>query len=199
VRLATWLASSGGSMSYTAHHGSHRDAGSPGARGSGVRAGRDPQAATSGQAATSTHPPDRHRAAYPPGPGQTRVGRSDIRPASAPGTLLACQTSAPSPADIATRDRPHDALAWHRAPTPLTTAPSGGRATTRLAGTATVAGTSSARTRHGARNSVPGPRRAGPQGHGGVSVAVPEPSPPDPRSHHDGLSEQRFIARNRCR
>jgi hypothetical protein len=186
-------------MSHTAHHGSHRDAGSPGARGSGVWAGRDPQAATGGQAATSTHTPDRHRAAYPPGSGQTRISPPDLRPAWAPGALLACPTSSPSPADVATRGRPDDALAWHRAPTPLTAAPSGGCATTRSAGTAAVAGTSRAQTGHGAGNSVPGPRRAGPQGHGGVSVAVPEPSLPDPRSHHHGLPGQRFIARNRCR
>ena len=44
--------------------------------------------------------------------------------------------------------------------------------------------------RHDARNSVPGPRRAGPQGHGGVFVAVPEPFPPEARSHHDELTEQ---------
>jgi hypothetical protein len=110
-------------MSYSAHHRSHRDACSPEARGSGVRAGRDPQAATSGQAATTTHTPDHHRAAYPPEPGQTRS-----------------------------------------------------------AGTAAVAETSKAHSEYG-----------------GVSVAVPEPSPFDPRSDHDGLPGQRLIARSRCR
>jgi hypothetical protein len=46
-------------MSYTAHHRSHHGAGSPEACGSGVWASRDPQAATSGQAATTTHTPVR--------------------------------------------------------------------------------------------------------------------------------------------
>jgi hypothetical protein len=119
------------------------------------------------------------------------------RPGVAPRILLACPRSSPSPADVATTGRPDDALDRHRAPTPLTVAPSGGRATTRSAGTATVARTSSTPTRHGARNSVPGPRRAGPQGHGGVSVAVPEPSPPEPGSHHNELTEQ-HLATHRC-
>src|SRR6266511_5456281 len=35
--------------------------------------------------------------------------------------------------------------------------------------------------------------------YGGVSVAVTDVSPPDPGSHHDGLFEQRFIARDWCR
>jgi hypothetical protein len=184
-------------MSYTAHHGSHRDACSPGACGSGVWASRDPQAATNGQAATPTHTPDRHHAGYPSGSGPTPSNLCGTRPGVTPRILLACPRSSPSPADVATTGRPDDALDRHRAPTPLTAAPSGGRATTRSAGTATVARTSSTPTRHGARNSVPGPRRAGPQGHGGVSVAVPEPSPPEPGSHHKELTEQHF-ATSRC-
>lgn len=141
-------------MSHSPHHGSHRDASNPEACGSRVRASRDHQAETSGQAATTTHTLDRHHATYPPGPGQTRIGPSDPRPASAPGTLLACPTSAPSPADVAISGRPDDALARHGAPTPLTAAPSGGRATSRSAGRAAVTGTSSAHTRRGARNSA---------------------------------------------
>jgi hypothetical protein len=185
-------------MSHTAHHGSHRDACNPGACGSGVWASRDPQAATSGQAATPTHTSDRHHAGYPSGFGRTPSNPPGIRPASVPGALLTCPKTSPSPADVATTGRPDDALDRHRAPTPLTVAPSGGRATTRSAGTATVARTSSTPTRHGARNSVPGPRRAGPQGHGGVSVAVPESSLPEPGSHHKELTEQHF-ATSRCR
>ena len=181
-------------MSYTAHHRSHHGACSPEARGSGVRASRDPQAATSGQAATTTHTPDRYRAAYPPEPGQTRIGPPGIRPTLAPGTLLACPTSPPSPMDVATRGRANDALAWHRASTPATATPSGGRATTWSAGTAAVALTSRAHTGHGARNSLSGPRRTNPQRHGGLSGP-----PPDPRSRHDGLQAQRFITRSRCR
>ena len=183
-------------MSYTAHHGSHRNACSPGACGSGVWASRDPQAATNGQAATPTHTPDRHHAGYPSGSGPTPSNLRGTRPGVTPRILLARPRSSPSPA-VATTGRPDDALDRHRAPTPLTSAPSGGRATTRSAGTATVARTSSTSTRHGARNSVPRPRRAGPQGHGGVSVAVPEPSPPEPGSHHKELTEQHF-ATSRC-
>ncbi len=89
-------------MSYSGHHRSQDDACSPKARGSGVRASRDTRAAISGQATTSTHTPDRHLAAYPPGPGQTSIGPPGIRPASAPGTLLVCLTSSPS-AEVATR------------------------------------------------------------------------------------------------
>jgi anti-sigma B factor antagonist len=61
-------------MSYSAQPRSHGGASSPEAHGSGVWAGRDPQTATSGQAATKTHTPDRYRAAYPPEPGQTPIG-----------------------------------------------------------------------------------------------------------------------------
>jgi hypothetical protein len=50
-------------MSYTAHHRSHHGACSPEACGGGVWASRDPQAVTSGQAATATHTPDRHHGA----------------------------------------------------------------------------------------------------------------------------------------
>lgn len=185
-------------MSYTAHHGSHRDACSPGACGSGVWASRDPQAATNGRVATPTHTPDRHHAGYPSGLGRTRSNPPGIRPASVPGALLTGPKTSPSPADVATTGRPDDALDRHRAPTPLTVAPLGGCATTRSAGTATVARTSSTPTRHGARNSVPGPRRAGRQRHGGVSVAVPEPSPPESGSHHNELTEQ-HLATHRCR
>ena len=67
-----------------------------------------------------------------------------------------------------------------------------------VAWAATVARTNSTSTRHHACNSVPGPRRAGRQRHGGVFVAVPEPSPPGPRAHHDELTEQHFTT-NRCR
>jgi|RhiMethySRZTD1v2_1073278.scaffolds.fasta_scaffold281111_3 hypothetical protein len=70
---------------------------------------------------------------------------------------------------------------------------------TRSAETAAEGGTSRAHTGHCAANRIPRLRRAGPQGHGGVSVAVPESSPPDPRLHHDGLPTQRFITRSRCR
>jgi hypothetical protein len=185
-------------MSYSGHHRSQDDACSPKARGSGVRASRDTRAAISGQAATSTHTPDYYRAVYPPEPGQTPIGPPGIRPALAPGTLLVCLTSSPS-AEVATRVRPDHTQAWRHAPTPLTAARSGGCATTHLAGTAGVARTSSAHTGQGACSSVPASRRAGPQGYGGVSVAVPDVSQPDPRSHHDGLFEQRFIARDRCR
>ena len=60
-------------------------------------------------------------------------------------------------------------------------------------------GTSTAHSGRHARNRGPGLRRAGPQGHGGVSVAVPESSQPDPRSHHDGPQAQRCDTRSRCR
>jgi hypothetical protein len=186
-------------MSYSGHHRSQDDACSPNARGSGVRASRDTRAAISGQATTSTHTPDRHHAACPPEPGQTPIGPPGIRPALAPGTLLVCLTSSPSPAEVATRGETDDAQAWHHAPTPLTAARSGGCAITRSAGAAAVARTSSAHKGHDACNSVPASRRAGPQGYGGVSVAVPDVSQPDPGSHYDGLFEQRFIARDRCR
>jgi hypothetical protein len=186
-------------MSYSGHHRSQDDACSPKARGSGVRASRDTRAATSGQATTSTHTPDRQHAACLPGPGQTPTSLPGIRPALAPGTLLVCLTNSPSPAAVATRVRPDNAHAWRHAPTPLTAARSGGCATTHLAGTAAVARTSSAHTGQGPCNSVPASRRAGPQGYGGVSVAVPDVSQPDPGSHYDGLFEQGFIARDRCR
>jgi hypothetical protein len=184
-------------MSYTAHHRSHHGACSPEACGSGVWASRDPQAATSGQAATPTHTSDRHHEGYPSGLGRTRSNPPGIRPALAPRILLACPRSSPSPTDAATTGQPDDAQAWCPAPTPSTAAPSGGRATTRSAGTAPVARTSSTPARHGTRNSVPGPRRAGRQRHGGVFVAVPEPSPPEPGSHHKELTEQHF-ATHRC-
>lgn len=185
-------------MSHSAHHGSHRDASNPEACGSRVRASRDHQAETSGQAATTTHTLDRHHATYPPGRGQTWIGPSDLRPASVPGTLLTCPTGSPSPADVATSGRPDDTLARHGAATPLTAAPSGGApppgqqvqplwrgpaAHTVGTALATAFGTTTGQS-----------TRTPP-----VSVAVKQPSPPDPRSHHDGLSEQRFITRNRCR
>ena len=111
-------------MSYSTQRRFGDEACSPRARGSGVWASRDPQAATGGQAATTTHTPGRQPATTPYQPDRIQVGPP------------------------------------HR---------------------------------------VPGLRRAGPQGHGGVSVAVPELSPPDPRSHYDGLPTQRFITRSRCR
>jgi hypothetical protein len=185
-------------MSYSGHHRSQDDACSPKARGSGVRGQSRHPAAISGQATTSTHTPDRHVAAYPPGPGQTPIGPPGIRPALAPGTLLVCLTSSPA-AEVATRGETDDAQAWRHAPTPLTAARSGGCAMTRSAGAAAVARTSSAHTGQGACNSVPASRRASPQGYGGVSVAVTDVSQPDPGSHYDGLFEQRFIARDRCR
>jgi hypothetical protein len=89
--------------------------------------------------------------------------------------------------------------AWHGAPMPLTATPSDSHPATRSAETAAEGGTSRAHTGHYAANRIPGLRRAGPQGHGGVSVAVPELLPPDPRLHHDGLPTQRFITRSRCR
>ena len=185
-------------MSYTPHHRPHHGACSPEARGSGVWASRDPQAATSGQAATTAPTPDRHHAGSPTGPGRTRNNPPGVRPGVAPRTLLACPRSSPSPVDAATMGRPDDAQIWRPAPRPSTAARSGGRAVTCWAGTAAVAGTNSPRPRHDARNSVPGPRRAGPQGHGGVFVAVPEPFPPEARSHHDEPTERPF-AMNRWR
>ena len=89
--------------------------------------------------------------------------------------------------------------AWHGAPMPLTATPSDSHPATRSAERAAEGGTSRAHSRRQAHNRIPGLRRAGPQGHGGVSVVVPESSPPDPRSHHDGLPTQRFITRSRCR
>lgn len=121
--------SSRGSMSYTAHHRSYHGACGPEARGSGVWASRDPRAATSGQAATPTHTPDRHHAGYPSGSGPTPSNLRGIRPGVTPRILLACPRSSSSPADAAT-SRPDDAQAWRPAPTPLTAARSGGRATT---------------------------------------------------------------------
>jgi hypothetical protein len=132
-------------MSYTAHHRSHHGASSPEARGSGVWASRDPQAATSGQAATTAHTPDRHHAGYPTGPGRTRNNPPGGRPGVAPRILLACPRSSPSPVDAATMGRPDDAQTWRPAPRPSTAARSGGRAVTWWAGTAAVAGTNSPR------------------------------------------------------
>ena len=181
-------------MSYTAHHRSHHDAYSPEARGSGVRASRDPQAATSGQATTTTHTPDHHRGAYPPEPGQTRISPPRIRPALALRTLLACPTSSPSPVDLATgagptmrslgivhtrrRQRLHQAVApgLGRLGQPLWLGAAGHTPSTALA--------TAFRDRHGPLH----------KGHGGVSAP-----PPDPRSHHDGLQAQRFITRSRSR
>ena len=57
------------------------------------------------------------------------------------------------------------------------------------AGTAAVAGTNSPRPRHDA-DAFRRPRRAGPPGHGGVLVAVPEPFPTRGEIHHDELTEQ---------
>jgi hypothetical protein len=164
-------------MSYLALHRSHHGACSPEACGSLVWACRDPQAATNGQAATNAHTPDRYRAAYPPELGQTRVGPPGTRPALALGTLLGCPTNPPSPVDVATRGRANDALAWHRAGTPLTATPSGGRATTWSVGTAVVAGTRRAHTGHGARKGIPGPRPTGPQGRHGVCAPHPTRHP----------------------
>jgi hypothetical protein len=137
--------SSRGSMSYTAHHRSHHGACSPEARGSGVWASRDPQAATSGQAATTAHTPDRHHAGYPTGPGRTRTTLLVFGLAWPRELLLACPRSSPSPVDAATMGRPDDAQTWRPAPRPSTAARSGGRAMTWRAGTAAVAGTNSPR------------------------------------------------------
>jgi hypothetical protein len=153
-------------MSYTAHHGSHRDACSPEACGSGVWASRDPQAATSGQAATTTHTPGRQ-------PATTHANQTESKFASS------------------------DRSAWRT--DAADGEPSGSHPTTRSAEMAAEGGTSTAHSRRQAHNTIPGLRRAGPQGHGGVSVAVPESSPPDPRSHHDGLQVQRFNTRSRHR
>jgi hypothetical protein len=122
-------------MSYTAHHRSHHDAYSLGARGSGVRASRDPRAATSGQAATTTtHPTAIARLTHP----------NQAKPESAlPAFGLPwpwepswrARRASPSPVDLATGGQANDALAWHRAYTPLLAAPSGGRATTWSPGT----------------------------------------------------------------
>jgi hypothetical protein len=152
-------------MSYTAHHRSHHGAGSPEACGSGVWASRDPQAGTSGQAATTTHtrPP---ACDYPCEADQTQI----LPP------LSAC----------------------HGAPMPLRATPSDSHPTTRSAETGAAGGTSRAHTGYHARHRIPGLRRAGPQGHGSISVAVPESSPPDPRPHHDELSGQPITAWTRC-
>ena len=56
-----------------------------------------------------------------------------------------------------------------------------------------------AHTGRHAGNRIPGLRRAGPQGHGGVFVAVPELAPPDPRFHHDQRSWQPVTAWTGCR
>jgi hypothetical protein len=177
-------------MSYTAHHRSHHDACSLEARGSGVRASRDPQAATSGQATTTTHTPDHHRGAYPPEPGQTRIGPPDLRPALALRTLLACPTSSPSPADVATRGRANDALAWHRAYTPPTATPSGGRATTWFLWDSRCEGEQQGTHRAGRARAF---RDRSTRARWGLAP------PPDPRFHHDGLPTQRFITRRRSR
>jgi hypothetical protein len=183
--------SSRGSMSYTAHHRSHQGACSPRRVGAGSgpaatpgcdqRSGRDHRPHT-------RPPPCRLPNWARPNPKQP----SWCSAWRGPRTLLACPRSSPSPVDAATMARPDDAQTWCPAPRPSTAARSGGRTMTWWAGTAAGAGTNSPRPRHDARNSVPGPRRAGPQGHGGVSVAVPEPFPPEARSHHDQLTEQPF-------
>jgi hypothetical protein len=61
----------------------------------------------------------------------------------------------------------------------------------RSAEMAAEGGISTAHTGRHAHHRIPGLRRAGPQGPGGVSVAVPELSQPDPRTHHDGLPRSR--------
>jgi len=102
-------------MSYTPHHRPHHGACSPEARGSGVWASRDPQAATSGQAATTAPTPDRHHAGSPTGPGRTQNNPPGVRPGVAPRTLPARPRSSPSPVDAATMGRPDDAQAWRPA------------------------------------------------------------------------------------
>jgi hypothetical protein len=154
-------------MSYPTPQRFGDEACSPRARGSGVWASRDPQAATSGQAATTTHTPGRQ-----------------------PGTTHANQTKIQLRPPLA---------AWHGAPMPLTAAPADSHPLPGWLRRPLRGGISRAHTGHYAAHRIPGLRRAGPQGHGGVSVAVPELSPPDPRLHHDGLPTQRFITRSRCR
>jgi hypothetical protein len=132
-------------MSYSTHQRFGDEACSPRARGSGVWASRDPEAATSGQAATTTHTPGRQ-----------------------PATTHANQTES----KFASPDR----SAWST--DAVDSEPLGSHPTTRSAEMAAVGGASRA---------------------GGVFVAVLESSPPDPRSHHDGLQAQRFSTRSRCR
>jgi hypothetical protein len=153
-------------MSYSTHQRFGDEACSLWARGSGVWAGRDPQAATSGQAATTTHTPGRQ-----------------------PATTHANQTES----KFASPDRP----AW--CTDAADSEPSGSHPTTRSAEMAAEGGASGAHSGRHARHRIPGLRRAGLQGHGGVFVAVPESSPPDPRSRCDGLPTQRFSTRSRCR
>jgi hypothetical protein len=153
-------------MSYSTHQRFGDQACSPGARGSGVWASLDPEAATSGQAATMTHTPGRQPAATPSQPDRTK--------SALPGRSAWCADAADSE-------------------------PSGSHSTTRTAEMAAESGTSTAHTGPHAHHRIPGLRRAGPQGHGGVFVAVPESPPPDPRTHHDGLQAQRFITRSRFR
>jgi hypothetical protein len=153
-------------MSYSTHQRFGDEARSPRACGSGVWASRDPQAATSGQAATTTHTPGRQ-------PATTHANQTESKFAS-PDRSAWCT-------DAADRE------------------PSGRQPTTGSAEMALEGGTSTAHSGRHARPRIPGLRRAGPQGHGGVFVAVPESSPPDPRSHHDGLQAQRFNPRSRCR
>jgi hypothetical protein len=152
-------------MSYPTPQRFGDEACSPGACGSGVWASRDPQAATSGQAATTTHTPGRQLAT-------THTNQTESKFAS-PDRSAWCTDAADSE-------------------------PSGSHPTTRSAEMAAEGGTSRAHSGRHARNRIPGLRRAGPQGHGGVSVAVPESSLPDPRPHHDELSGQPITAWTRC-
>ena len=141
-------------MSYSTHQRLSGKACSPGARGSGVWASRDPWAATSGQAATTTHAPGR-------------------QPTTTHGNQTEPKFALPDRSAWSTDAADSDAL--RRSPP-----------TTSSAETAAVAATSAAHTARHTHNRIPGLRRAGPQGHGGVFAAVPESSPPDPRSDHDG-------------
>jgi hypothetical protein len=152
-------------MSYSTHQRFGDEACSPRARGSGVWASRDPQAATSGQAATTTHTPGRQ-------PATTHANHTESKFGS-PDRSAWCTNAAGSE-------------------------PSGIHPTTRSAEMAAEGGTNTAHSGRHARHRIPGLRRAGPQGHGGVFVAVPESFPPETRSHHDELTEQPF-AMNRWR
>ena len=153
-------------MSYSTHQRFGDEACSLRARGSGVWASRDPEAATSGQAATTTHTPGRQ-------PATTHANQTESRFASP------------------------DRSAWST--DAADSEPSGSHPTTRSAEMAAEGVTSRAHSGRHARHRIPGLRRAGPQGHGGVFVAVPESSPPDPRSHHDGLQAPRLNTRSKCR
>ena len=77
-------------MSHSRHQSFGDETRNPEARGSGVWASRDPEAATSGQAATTTHTPGRQPPTTPCQPDRIQV-RPPLRAGSAqhtPGAML---------------------------------------------------------------------------------------------------------------